>query len=256
MSKPFRSPEPPLAEVAYRHIRDGILEGRLAPGAPLSRRRLAEDLGMSSVPISEALTRLENEGVVESRPRAGTRIKIPTPEEIQGQYIVREALETHSARLFAEVASAHSRRRLRAMGLALDRAYAALRPAGDPSERVRVERLHFAFHMFLTEATGCKELLAAIERSRVLLSNWLYSIAADSVRLPQRWHGDLAEAVANSSPEQAAETMRAHVRYRREEVVEAFRRMIAAAAPGGGRVVRGPQRRTLEALAVTTRAEP
>jgi len=235
-----------LADVAYQHIRDNILNGILTPGSPLSRRRLAEELGMSSVPVGEALTRLETEGVIESRPRAGTRVKIPSAEEIHGQYVVREALETHAARLFAELAKPADRRALAAAARKLDQGYSASARHRDGWDRVAVERLHFDFHMFITRATGCKELLAAIERSRVLLSNWLFSITSGSPPLPERWHRDLAEALNTGTPEQAAEAMRVHVRYRQEEVIEAFRKMREQMQAAQGRVIRGPQRRTLE----------
>ena len=54
--------------------------------------------------VGDAISRLEAEGLVESKPRAGTRVRIATAEEVRGNYVLREALETHSARLFAESA--------------------------------------------------------------------------------------------------------------------------------------------------------
>src|ERR1700759_220682 len=81
-----------LAERAYFFIREQILRGELPLGAALSRRQLAQELGMSLVPISEALQRLEGEGLVESKPRVGTRIYMPTPQDIRERYVVREAL--------------------------------------------------------------------------------------------------------------------------------------------------------------------
>lgn len=248
MPKSNSNTTPGLADLAYVRIRDEILHGRLAPGAPLSRRRLAEEFGMSSVPVGEALTRLESEGLVESRPRAGTRVKVPSPSEIHGQYVVREALETHAARLFAELASTRERQRLLSMARKLDHGYASLIGVQEREARVPIERLHFDFHMFITAATRCNELLAAIERSRVLLSNWLFSISVDSPPLPERWHEDLAQVLVEGSPEEAAEAMRIHVNFRRREVMEVFRRMRKASEFEEDRVVRGPQRRTLEKI--------
>src|SRR5579875_1457894 len=91
-----------LAKRAYSDIRNAILRGDLPLGCPISRRNLARDLGMSVVPISDALQRLESEGLVESWPRVGTRVKVPTAQDIRGYYVVREALESQSARLFAQ----------------------------------------------------------------------------------------------------------------------------------------------------------
>ena len=49
---------------------------------------------MSFLPVTEALLRLEFEGLLESRPRAGTRVRVPTPADVEGNYVVRQALET------------------------------------------------------------------------------------------------------------------------------------------------------------------
>lgn len=245
-----RPPGETLTRLAYQTIRGHILNGRYPPGSPLSRRRLAEQMGMSPVPVGEALSRLASEGVIESLPRAGTRVKIPSTEEILGQYEVREALETHSARLFAARAKPAARRRLAQMAEELDRGYCALEEGADLESRTRLERLHLRFHMYIAEATGCQALVAAIERSRVLFSNWMFTMAQGDLRLPERWHRDAAAALIEGSPQQAAEAMRKHVRYRQQEVIETFRKMHAARAAMNGRVVRGPQQRTLKKLAL------
>ena len=56
-----------LADQAYEAIRGEILRGQLRPGTPLSRRRLALEMGMSVIPVTDALRRLEGDGLVESR---------------------------------------------------------------------------------------------------------------------------------------------------------------------------------------------
>ena len=67
-----------LAGEAYVTVRERILRGELAIGQVISRRKIAAELGMSFLPVSEALLRLEHEGLLESRPRAGTAPAIPT----------------------------------------------------------------------------------------------------------------------------------------------------------------------------------
>src|SRR5215471_2938384 len=109
-----------LAAEAYVVLRDRILRGELPIGKVISRRKLATELGMSLLPISEALLRLENEGLLESRPRAGTRVRMPTREDVEGQYIVREALEVKAAQLFAEVATSSERSELIKMAIRVD----------------------------------------------------------------------------------------------------------------------------------------
>src|SRR5947207_715555 len=101
-----------LASEAYAVVRQRILRGELAMGQIISRRKLAVELGMSFLPVSEALLRLEIEGLLESRPRAGTRVRIPTQQDVRGHYVVREALEMQAARLFAQVATSEERTEL------------------------------------------------------------------------------------------------------------------------------------------------
>jgi DNA-binding GntR family transcriptional regulator len=234
-----------LTGQAYTLIKSAIFEGRLPPGTPLSRRRLAEELGMSAVPVGHAIHRLESEGLIESRPRAGTRVRIATPEEIHGNYVLREALETHSARLFAESADDRTRTRVVQAAVRLDSAYNSLAGVRHSELRqARVERIHVAFHMLIAKASGVPALIAAIERSRVLLFNWLFTVSLQS-HLPERWHSDLAEILVNASPAVAAEAMRKHVRYRQEDVIIRFRELVKARENDATRMIRGPQKRTL-----------
>src|SRR6476646_9163879 len=98
-----------LAAEAYTVVRQRIARGELMLGQPVSRRRLAAELGMSFLPVSEALLRLEFEGLLESRPRAGTRVRIPSADDVHGHYLVRETLEIQAAKLFATLATPRER---------------------------------------------------------------------------------------------------------------------------------------------------
>src|SRR5512132_1085072 len=109
-----------LAAEAYEFVKHRILRGELALGQVISRRKLAAELGMSFLPVSEALLRLEFEGLLESRPRAGTRVRIPSPEDVKGHFVVREALEVQAAVLFTRVATAAERTELRKMATRVD----------------------------------------------------------------------------------------------------------------------------------------
>jgi Transcriptional regulators len=207
-----------LAEQAYSLIREKILRGEFALGDALSRRKLAIQFGMSFLPISEAIQRLEHDGLVESRPRVGTRVRIPTSQDLRDRYIIREALETQSARLFAEKASPDERFELRGMAANLD---AMMERCGKadaaPETLFRAQTYHLSFHMRIAECTGSQALREAIEKNHVLIFNWLYDVAVE-FRLPPRWHRDLIGVVAGKDPDAAAAAMRKHVRHGLEEI--------------------------------------
>lgn len=63
-----------VRQEAYLKIRDWILEGILAPGIQLRDKELAEKLGVSRTPIREALLRLEDEGLVQTKPNRSTLV--------------------------------------------------------------------------------------------------------------------------------------------------------------------------------------
>ena len=98
-----------LAAEAYEVVKQRILRGELPMGQVISRRKIAAELGMSFLPVSEAFFRLEFEGLLESRPRAGTRVRIPSREDVRGHYVVREALEVKAAMLFCSGATSEDR---------------------------------------------------------------------------------------------------------------------------------------------------
>ena len=204
-----------LAQHAYQAIRDRILKGELALGAPLSRRKLAVELGMSLLPVAEALQRLEAEGMVESRPRIGTRVCQPTAEDIRERYEVREALESQAARLFAEKASARERQELKKMAERMDQLFKRCFNGQRSSAEFLydVHNYHARLHLRIAECAGCRLLGQALERNHVMIFNWIYDVAAERPPLPPRFHQDLIDAISQGDPEVADRAMRAHVRY-------------------------------------------
>ncbi len=195
-----------LAGEAYVLLRERILRGELPIGKVISRRKVATELGMSMLPVSEALQRLEFEGLLESRPRAGTRVRIPTEEDVRGHYVVREALEVQAAKLFATVATAQERAELQRLAARVDALSA--RAAGD---RFLYLTLHEKLHRRIAEGAHCQPLCAAIEKNQVLASTWLcVSRPVVSDELPRR-HQNLVDVLVKGDPKAAAEAMRRHI---------------------------------------------
>lgn len=207
--------------MVYRKLRMEILSGKITLGSPLSRRQVAAQFGVSIVPVGEALQRLQAEELVESRPRVGTRVRIPAPDDVRGYYAVREALETHSARLFAEKASRAEKEEIARLAALLDKQYGrAGKGKLSMDEIYDLHQRHMWFHMRVAECTGFRALTQAMERNHVLTLNWLYDTAADWHQLPARFHASLAEALSGGDPVEASEAMRRHVTYGREDLLE------------------------------------
>lgn len=211
-----------LVERAYQLTLDLILRGELPLGAVISRRSLADKFGMSFIPVTGALQRLEREGLLESRPRAGTRVKIPAPEEVRGRFEIREALECQSARLCAERSTFQEQLDLKRSAEHMDVLHVRAGSDGADQELVFAkDRYHTELHTKIAVYARCEELKTAIENAHVLTFNWLYNTAAGQMVLPDGFHQKLIEAIISGDPDVAEAAMRAHVRIGVTNVVRA-----------------------------------
>jgi DNA-binding GntR family transcriptional regulator len=219
-------PAPSQADRAYVEIRDGILKGSLPVGMALSRRRLAADFGISVPPVTEALLRLEGEGLVESKPRVGTRVRIPTPREVEDRSLLREALEVQAARLFTGRATPAEKKRIHQMGIRMDRLYAECdtKPLNHDS-LFAVNSAHMNLHLRIADCARCPALRDAIEKEQVLIFNWLYDTAAKRRKLGANYHGTLTHALSTGSAASAESAMRRHIRRGLGEVLDGLKRL-------------------------------
>jgi len=202
-----------LATEAYGVVRQRIARGELVLGQAISRRQLAAELGMSFLPVTEALLRLQFEGLLESRPRAGTRVRIPSPQDVEGNYVVREALETQAAMLFADVATAAERSELRRLAARVD----ALSMKFDRSMYVT---LHLKLHHRIAECARCDALREAIERTHAMAMIWFCVMRKPSPDDSPRRHQDLVEEILSGDPMRIACAVREHLAVGRRHTLE------------------------------------
>ena len=92
---------PPLTKLVLTALRERILSGELAPGERLVEGRLSEELGVSRMPVREALRALASEGIVAIEPRRGATVTTFTKEQIKEMVEVRATLEALNAKLAA-----------------------------------------------------------------------------------------------------------------------------------------------------------
>jgi DNA-binding GntR family transcriptional regulator len=225
-----------LAAEAYSVVRRRILRGELGMGQVISRRKLAAELGMSFLPVSEALLRLEFEGLLESRPRAGTRIRIPSREDVKGHYVVREALETQAAALFAEHATADERAEIVKLAARVDAGSIHEDPTMYP-------RLHHKLHRRIAECTRCPALMAAIEKTNALASIWFCAHRESDRDHPSTRHQDLAAILCAGHPDNAAQAMREHLKVSLEHTMERLKPYFRLRKTNGHTFVRSEKRR-------------
>jgi DNA-binding GntR family transcriptional regulator len=89
------------AEAVYLETRSRILKGTLAPGSAINQEVLAADLGVSIIPLREALRRLEMEGLIRREAHRTMSITPLTPRELDETYAIRTELDPFAAGLTA-----------------------------------------------------------------------------------------------------------------------------------------------------------
>ena len=200
---PDRLEQPTLASKVYESVRSGILSGELQPGQPMSRRRIATELRTSPLPVASAFQRLEFEGLLESRPRAGTRVRAVSLEEVRGHFVVREALERQVAMRVAVMASNREQEHLAALARDVDEVSTL-----DAREYLSV---HGRFHRQLAQYSQCAALHEAVDQCHAFAMLWLSQLTRPCPANTR--HEDLVAALASRDPAQAARAASDHLAY-------------------------------------------
>jgi DNA-binding GntR family transcriptional regulator len=147
---------PTLAESVAIRLRALILDGTLPPGTPLRLAPLAERLGVSVMPVRDALRLLEADRLVVVTPRRGSVVSPLSIEDAEEIYAVRVALESLCAR--------HAAERLTDVDVAvLEARFADMEEAERRGDlRAFIEADHL-FHDTLYRLAGRARLVAQIE---------------------------------------------------------------------------------------------
>lgn len=155
----------PESERVTRHLRDEIVDGVRRPGSRLVERELAEALGVSRLPVREALRTLVSEGLVTPRPRTWAVVREFTTSDIADLDEVRSGLETLAFRL---AAVRHTREGLERLRATVDAELDAARA----DDAVAARRAAADFHQTVI-SLAANELLNELERVLRSRLRWL-----------------------------------------------------------------------------------
>jgi len=176
-----------VSEGVADHIRQLVFFGELRDGERVPQREIAKALGVSSVPVREALAALQREGVVTIEPNRGAFVNGLDAEIVTEQFYIFGRIYGLAARKTAERADPD--------------VIAALSGLAD---RIEAEfdfdallALSIEFQMRIVDAGGSKRLLALITPlSRIVPGNF-YAAVPGSVEVTHRGVGEMARAIAS-----------------------------------------------------------
>jgi DNA-binding GntR family transcriptional regulator len=206
-----------VTDWVYEELKSAIVDLRLAPGNPLREATLADQLGVSKTPIREALTRLEQEGLVETTSFKGAVVTGYSRQDLLEIYELRELLENAAARTAAESMADADRDRL-------DRICRESRKLKKNHDAAGLAALISAFDDVLFEQVRNSRIRALIENLRAHLTRIGHLTAEIPGRIEASVdeHEKIVQAIAARDPELAERQMREHIRSVRDDQLRAL----------------------------------
>jgi DNA-binding GntR family transcriptional regulator len=180
-----------LRQLVAERLRAEILEGRLPPGTWIRQERIAKEMGVSQMPVREALRELSAEGLVEHAPYRGVRVAEVRIDDVADLYACRAYVEGLAARAAAAVITDDELRELRSLAEKMKRRLA-------PRHLAEYRELNRRFHTLVFMASRRPFLVRTLEQlwgsfPTMLLTRFNETAAAS---LPDRDAEDVAEHAA------------------------------------------------------------
>ncbi|MEO7588725.1 MAG: GntR family transcriptional regulator [Arachnia sp.] len=200
-----------LVDVSKDYIRARITAGEFPPGFRLKERDLSAELGISRIPIREAVRDLSTEGFVTLSPRRGAVVTRLMTEDLDDIFEVRMALEVTECVLAARRATDEDVERMRAC-------VRAANSAMHRHDREATDAANVEFHNVLVEMGHNPVLAQVLEPLRNRL-HWLLRQNVDVSDIC-REHEEIAEAIAVRDVERVRELAKVHVETSRQVAMD------------------------------------
>ncbi|ROO58704.1 GntR family transcriptional regulator [Micromonospora sp. Llam0] len=202
-------------------LEEAILAGVLAPGTHLNAEALAKQLGVSHIPVREALRSLHAAGWIDTRPHLGAFVRARTEQELADLFELRLQLESHAAVLAAE-------RRTSAQLDQLDGILSRQRAAVDP---FALGEINAVFHVAVAECAQNQFLIDFVRTLSIRTRFYFATVAPQRRDDSLREHGEMVDAIRRRDAATAGRIAHDHVFHTRADVLRALRGT-PATAPG------------------------
>ena len=203
----------PLRDQVRDGLRIGILSGRLPSGTRLIERELAAAIGVSRLPVREAIRMLESERLVSVQAHRGVMVRALDMKDLTDLFDIREALEVLETRLATQRITP---RGLRQLARLLEDAAQAMQDG----DRAAMDEANAGFHGLIAELADNRSLASILEPVSERL-RWLYTQNLEPERVLAE-HQLILDAITKGDADQAAEVALRHVREARRMVLDAM----------------------------------
>ena len=192
------------AQFAYSIIHSSIVAGSLKPGERLVLSHLAEELGISEIPVREAVKQLEAEGLIAKSGVVFTVAKL-SKKELEENYVIRSALEVTAARTAAEVIEDKTL-------IELEKVLTLMADCLKNEEYIEYGELNYQFHLMIyaqspynTLYQMIKDLWGQAQRTRTI-----FALRSQTSQDSHKEHKELLEALKAKNIPRVEAIMRRH----------------------------------------------
>ncbi|GAA1835665.1 GntR family transcriptional regulator [Pseudonocardia ailaonensis] len=215
---PRRADEHDLVDSLVTALQERINSGEIPAGSWLRQEAVAKELGVSRMPVREALRQLQVRGTVELIANRGARVRLPSTRDIIEVYELHGILQGHAGAAAAELITTDQLERLAAAEAMFRVAVEDLR-AADGDTSTAQHRWHEAntdFHLVIIEAGGNRHLAEVLENLHHKVPRNLTWIAlGNDVRRLEKdaaEHAGILDAISRGDATAARDRLTEHVR--------------------------------------------
>lgn len=200
----FEEPAPSAQQQAYQFLRDQIQIGRLAGGSRVKPEDVAAELGISRMPVREAIRQLDTEGLLTIRPNRGAIVTVFSSDRLSELFEMRAVLEGLCARRAAVTFDEDAGDELTLLLNRLNRASGNI--------DLWIER-HEAFHDFICQRADRPHVMAEVRKLRAAVEPYLRLSQTHPVTMGDsaRQHRELIDVLLTQDAEKAEAVMRHHI---------------------------------------------
>ncbi|MXU64370.1 GntR family transcriptional regulator [Oceanomicrobium pacificus] len=197
----------PLADRVYDAVKSAILRLDFLPGETIRKSSVCTHLGLSRSPVSDALSRLSGEGLVDIYPQSGSRVSRLSVAAIHEDSFLREALEVAAVRHATEHVTD-------AMLDALDRNIGVQLEMVEEMDDDTFIATDTAFHEIIMQSTNVSRLWPTVRAVSQNVDRARRLLLPEEGRLAETVaeHSEIVAAIRNRDVAAAEEAMRRHVR--------------------------------------------
>lgn len=218
-------------ELVQNILRENILDGTLKPGTRLVIRQLAQELGVSQIPIREAIRSLEAQGLVTMVPHSGAHVSTLNVDEIHEIMELRSVLEGYGTRTVIPIKAE--------VVLKLKECMEAMRVCVSSGNVSEFGKLNRNFHNIIYDQITNKKLyklinetLHASERTRAV-----FKLSINRAKESLKEHEAILEALLAGDSDNAEDLVRAHRKRVGQIIIESINEN-REILPGSGRRAR------------------